>query len=103
MPTIVNYEPPSVPDWQALVNKPEIGTALERTAGRGMAFAQTISQEFRRTGEYSGSFEIDRTATVVRGKPRPAVNLANTSDHATLVELKHHVLARTRDYLNAAP
>ena len=105
MPTTVRYEPPSESDWQALLNKPQIGTALARTAARGKAFAETISQEFRDTGEYLGSFDIDHTSLVVGrdNGPRQVVNLVNTAPHAQLVELKHHVLSRTRDFLNTTP
>jgi hypothetical protein len=101
MASTVRYQPPSNPEWALLVNKPELGTACERIAGKGKTIAEALSVDFTETGEYARSFDIQRSTWFTRGKPRAAADLVNTCDHAAFVELRHHVLSRTGGALGA--
>jgi hypothetical protein len=96
------YEPPSAAEWHAIANGAEIRAALNSIAAKGQSFAESISP--RRTGDYQTHWEIHQAEVPFGGRPRAAVELANTSDHAILVELVdgHRVLGRTLDYLNGS-
>lgn len=92
--------------FQAIANSPELHAALAEVAEKGKVFAEALSQEFRRTGDYAGSFSIVPETVLWRRGPRAAVRLENTSDHAAAVEWgnqhdhrPHRTLGRTLDAL----
>jgi hypothetical protein len=75
---------------------------------RARPYAISISEAFRRTGQYIASFEVNATHVVLPPEypmRRVAAELANTSDHALLVEVgsennrAHHVMRRTLEHL----
>jgi hypothetical protein len=96
----VEYQPPTPAEWRELATGPELTTAVTAIAEKGRAFAESIAP--RRTGDYAASFEVNQTTETFRGRTRVAAQLANTSDHALLVELAdgHRVMGRTLDFLN---
>lgn len=92
---------------------PELKQAVHDIAEhRAKPFAEAISEQFRDTGEYAESFEVNDTFTHEIGKPpmlRVAAELANTSGHALIVEVGtaatngvgHRVLRNTLEHLDA--
>lgn len=66
---------------------------MKQTAEEGAALARQDAP--RRTGEYAASF----TTSVGVEEGRATGRVANTSDHAVMVELRHRVLARMVDRL----
>lgn len=102
MATNIVYRPPSAAEWTRMATGPEIRAALASIAVRGKGIAEALSQDFRETGRYSSAFKVAEDTVVVAGHPRAAAVLLNTAPYATEVELRHHVLARTRDVLGAA-
>jgi hypothetical protein len=97
---IVVYDPPSQAEWARMATGREIRAALTDIAEKGKRIAETIAP--RETGRYSAAFEV-RQDTVTHldraGHPRAAAVLINTVPYAAVVEVSHHVLARTRDWL----
>lgn len=109
------YRPNSA-GFRAIANGPEVRRALAEVAGKGKAFAESVSQEFRDTGEYAQSFAVRETTVEWAGShpgPRAAVELANTAGHAAAVEYgyegrsgepstsAHRVLGRTLEFLES--
>lgn len=91
-----------------MANGPEIRAALTLVAEAGKTFAEGLAQEFRRTGDYAGSFGVAQTTVLWRRGPRAAVRLEDLSDHAAAVEWgnahdehPHRVLGRTLDTLRS--
>lgn len=90
---------------------PELRDAVHDIAAVALPFAELFSP-VGRTGEYARSWEIVDTIVDDIGKPpmpRGAAQLANTSDHAILVELgngrpdatEHRVLRNVLDVIDA--
>lgn len=102
MATNVVYQPPPAAEWARMATGPEVRGALTAIAVRGKGIAEALSQDFRETGRYAGSFRIDEATVFLAGHVRAAAVLVNTVPYATEVELAHHVLGRTRDVLGAA-
>lgn len=102
---------PNQAGFRQIANSPEMRAALKAVAEDAKAYAESISQDFRDTGDYADSFEVteetvDFTETRFSG-PRAAARLTNTSDHAAAVEWgnehshrNHRVLGRTLDHLD---
>lgn len=96
------------PNWkgfEALANGPEARAMVKAEAERAKAIAEGLSQDFRITGDYADSFEVQETTVgPAEGfKHRhAAARLVNTSDHAAAVEFgnehvrqPHRVLRKT--------
>lgn len=97
---------PDAAGFKAMALSDEIRDAVRQIGEKGLAFAETISQDFRRTGDYADSFEVVEASVDISpsrpGRFRAAAILQNTSRHATAVEVgrgAHHVLARTLEFL----
>lgn len=85
---------------QRILNTPAMAKVAMKVAGSGMAYAQSISP--RRTGAYARSFRVEPTTVKIKGQPRPAARIVNTSGHAQAVEWGEHghkVLGRTLEEL----
>lgn len=92
---------------RAILNGPEVRRALAEVADKGKEFAESISQDFRDSGEYAASFDVSDVTVDFNGAPRAAGRLTNTSGHAAAVEVgyrgrsheesssAHRVLGRT--------
>lgn len=91
---------------------PEIRKSLLAIAENGKNYAESISQDFRQTGDYADSFQIVEASVDIHAndraiKFRAAARLENTSEHAAAVEFgnrgreAHHVLARTGAWLES--
>jgi hypothetical protein len=89
---------------------PELRHAVHDIAATALPFAELFSPV--QTGEYARSWEIVDTIVDDIGKPpmpRVAAQLANTSDHAILVEVgngtpngtEHRVLRHVLDVIDA--
>lgn len=85
---------------------PEVAAAVTAEAVRARGIAESLSESFRKTGEYADSFEVSTTEDTVAGARRAAGRLENTSDHAAAVEWgnsrdskAHHVLGHTLEAL----
>ena len=97
--------------WREITNSPEMHAALAEVAEKAKAEAEGLAQDFRRTGDYAGSFAVVPLTVIWKGRysgPRAAVRLENTSDHAAAVEWgtknernNHRTLGRTLDSLKA--
>jgi hypothetical protein len=90
------------PDYagtRKLMNSPEMVEVMRQVAGKGIAFAQSISPE--RTGEYKESFEVTSRAHGGVHADRAEAQIVNTSAHAAHVEWQdgYHVLGRTAEAL----
>ena len=96
--TKVTFIPAGPAAWARLATRPEIRAALAAEAQRGKAVAETLSP--RESGRYSESFEVRADTVIAYGSTRAAAVLVNTVPYAAAVELRHHVLARTRDWLS---
>jgi hypothetical protein len=106
---------PSDAGFRAIGLGPEIRKALGEVAEAGKAYAESISQDFRRTGDYADSFEVVPLTVLWEGQhpgPRAAAQLLNSSGHAAPVEWgyagdaaipnsgsAHRVLGRTLEFL----
>jgi hypothetical protein len=101
------------PNWkgfEAMANGPEARAIVKAEAERAKAIAEGLAQDFRITGDYADSFEVQETTVgPAEGfKHRhAAARLANTSDHAAAVEWgnehahkAHRVLGRTLDAMS---
>lgn len=100
--------------WRQIANSPQMRQALKAVANDAKVYAESISEEFRKSAEdsYADSFEVDADLTVDFTEtefsgPRAAAQLKNTSDHAAAVEWgnehshrAHRVLGRTLDHMN---
>ena len=110
---------PNHKGFAQLAVSPGIRRAIHAAAEKGKAYAEGISQDFRRTGDYADSFEVaDLTVVDFKTKygagPRAASRIVNTSGHAAAVEWghegragepstsAHHVLGRTAAQLGSA-
>lgn len=93
------YVPPSQSEWTRLATGPEVRSALEDVATKGRAVAESLAATFTETGDYASSFDVRMTVGPFAGHQRAIALLGNASDHAAQVELRHHVLARTRDWM----
>lgn len=97
--------------FRAIANSPEIHAALAEVAEKAKVFAEGLAQDFRRTGDYAGSFAVVPVTVIWEGRyggPRAAARLENTSDHAAAVEWgnkndqhPHRTLGRTADALKS--
>lgn len=104
--------------FRAAANGPGVRKALAEVAEKGKAYAESISQGFRREANpedvYADSFEVKETTVEFGGAhpgPRAAVEVRNTSGHAAAVEYgykgrsgepgssAHRVLGRTLEFL----
>jgi hypothetical protein len=92
---------------------PEMRKILAEVAEKGKEYAETISEPFRKTGDYASKFGIVEASVKVTARDgaipwRAAAILENTSDHAAAVEVgnrghkAHHVLARTAEFLGTS-
>lgn len=98
----VIYEPPTGPEWAALATNPMLVAALATTAQRGKMIAEILAADFAQSTNYARSFDVRMdVATFDRIEPRAVALLVNTAPYAAAVEDRHHVLARTRDLLQA--
>lgn len=100
------YEPNDA-GFRAFLIGPEVRRGLAEAAERAKAFAESISQDFRDSGEYAESFDVSDVTVDFNGAPRAAGRLTNTSGHAAAVEVgyrgrsheasssAHRVLGRT--------
>lgn len=110
-----NYDPREQ-GFREIANSPELRAALQEVGERAKAIAVGLSQEFRITGEYVQSFDVEQTTVDFHGSypgPRAAVRLVNRAPYAAAVEYgyegrageesssAHHVLARTLSALEA--
>ncbi|MEU7905312.1 hypothetical protein [Actinoplanes sp. NPDC049118] len=86
---------------------PELRHAVHDIAATALPYAEFISP--RDTGDYERSWEIVDTIVTDIGRPpmaRVTAQLANTSDHAILVEVgtptvdPHRVLAKVLDWID---
>lgn len=89
---------------------PELRDAVHDIAASALPYAELISP--RDTGEYSTSWEVVDTIVTDIGHPlkmpRAAAHLANTSEHAILVEVgngspasdPHRVLSKVLDWID---
>jgi hypothetical protein len=93
----VTYIPPSQADWTRLATSPPVAAAVRAVAVQGKAIAESIAASFADTGRYGTSFDVRTGTTRFAGHVRASADLVNTAGHAAQVELRHHVLARTRD------
>lgn len=100
MAEAVRYQPPDAREWARMATGVEIRAALAAVAVRGVAIATAISP--RQTGRYSTSFRVRSDTVFLSGHTRAAAAIVNDAPYAADVELRHHVLARTRDILGAA-
>lgn len=98
------------PDFRStaeIMRSPGIRGAVELAAHEAVPFAKSISPDAPPYGVgYISSFEVSSGIERIAGARRAVAYLANTSDHAILVEdgipgrqEGHHVLARTIDYI----
>lgn len=95
----MRYEPDHQ-GMQRILNTPAMANVAMSAARSGMTFAQSISP--RRTGEYAQSFRVEPTTVRIKGQPRSAAHILNTSGHAQAVEWGEHghkVLGRTLEEL----
>lgn len=101
------------PNWkgfEAMAVGPEARAIVKAEAERAKGIAEGLSQDFRITGEYADSFEVQETTVgPAEGfKHRhAAARLVNTSDHAAAVEFgnehvqrPHRVLRRTLEAMS---
>lgn len=101
------------PNWkgfEAMANGPEARAIVKAEAERAKAIAEGLAQDFRITGDYADSFEVQETTVgPAEGfKHRhAAARLVNTSGHAAAVEWgnehshkAHRVLGRTLDAMS---
>lgn len=100
MASIVRYQAPDAVEWARMATGPEIRAALAAIAARGVAIAEAISP--RQTGQYSASFRVRSDTVFMSGHTRAAAAIVNSAPYASDVEIRHHVLSRTRDILGAA-
>lgn len=72
---------------------------LESTIGaEAQSYAESIAPVA--TGEYAGAFRTERAESYAETRNlRGVVQLCNDAAHAAVVEARHHVLSRTRDYI----
>lgn len=84
-----NYKPNDA-GLRALLLGPEVRSVLRAQATKAMAVAQADAASFADTGQYAASFQVTDTTTTIRGFPRAAARLENTSDHAAAVEWGYH-------------
>ena len=82
----------------ALMRSAKVAAHLARVAADAKSYAESIAPHGA-TGEYAASFTTEAGEEHIARERRAVVNLANTADHATGVEGRSHVLARTRDYI----
>jgi hypothetical protein len=97
MATRVIYQPPTSAEFARLATNPKLRAALLATAERGKVIAQSLAPV--ESGRYADSFEVRPDTVTFRRQPRAAAVLLNTAPYAAVVETRHHVLARTRDWL----
>lgn len=81
---------------------PEIRAALRAVGERAKVTAEALSQDFRITGEYADSFEVEEDTSILGRNQRAVVRLRNTAPYAAAVEWgnardhrPHRVLGRT--------
>ena len=91
------------------LRSPQISAALLAIAENGKTYAESISP--RETGDYASSWKVSRSTFTVKGEPRAAAKLENTSGHAAAVEFgyagranrpgqsRHRVLGRTLEHM----
>lgn len=92
-----------------IARSPAVRAALAAVAERGKQIAVAMSEDFRISGDYADSFDVEEDTVDWHGQypgRRAAANLVNTSAHAAAVEWgnahdhkPHHVLARTAEAL----
>lgn len=103
---------PNDKGFQECALGPEIRKALREIAEKGKGYAEGISEDFRKTGDYADSFDIVEASTDIRVNDRgirfrASARLENDSEHAAAVEFgnrgreAHHVLARTGAWLES--
>lgn len=101
----VDYKPDHKGIAQLLVS-PEMHRLVTAAANEGKRYAESISPDAEPYGEgYIASFEVQSgLVEKVAGSRRAVARLANTSDHATLVEYANgaRVLGRTVDHIEQA-
>jgi phage terminase large subunit-like protein len=76
---------------EAMLKDPRMAKMCEQAANAGKTYAEGIAP--RVTGNYAAGFEVE---TALIGTRQTAV-LLNKTKYATVVETRHHVLARTID------
>jgi hypothetical protein len=98
---------PNREGFAELAVSPQVRAALLEVGLTAKTYAEGLSEEFRRTGEYAGAFEVTELTVIHRRGPRAAVRLENTAPHAAAVEWgtrseqkPHRVLGRTLDALH---
>ena len=102
---------PNSAAFRAMAVGPELAAAVTAKAEEAKTIAESLSQDFRVSGEYAESFVVTTEETTLRtgfgSHPVVAGVLTNESGHAAAVEYgnehdhrAHHVLGRTLDSLN---
>jgi len=91
---------------QALALGPEIRAVLGAKGEQAKSIAESLSEDFRVSGDYAEGFELEAGTRETGRNRRAQVTLVNTSDHAAAVEWgnardhrPHRVLGRTLDQL----
>jgi hypothetical protein len=90
---------PNQAGWRQIALSPAVRAVVETKAEAGKRFAEALSEDFRRTGEYADSFAVVPETLLWRRGPRAAARLENTSGHAAAVEWSgdtpHRILGKT--------
>lgn len=97
----VRYEGPSGLEWTRMATGPEVTAAVVAVATKGKLHAEELALEFSETGRYRQAFRVDTGTIRFAGRRRAYANIVNDVPYAAVVELRHQVLSRTRDYLQA--
>lgn len=91
---------PSTTNYQGLLTSEAMGQVVETYAADAAAFAASISPV--RTGTYRESWGSDLTVMdEPGGSPRQTGIVANTTEYAAVVEMRHHVAARAADWVES--
>lgn len=88
------------PGFAQLVNGPGVSVYIKELAEVGAQYAYSIAPEGK-TGNYRDSIESSTGHEYLFSALRPVGYVSDNVDYGAVVEIHHHVLARTADFLEA--